>query len=98
MILAVLSAVVCFCAAVLIFTPYFRKLPVLRPLAVFLIFEGAWQLAAYLILQLDPTNGFILMLNNAGTILIIGFYIFFLFMTRMKSKRKYKKAEKERKG
>lgn len=98
MVLAVLSAVICFFAAVLIFTPYFRKLPVLRPLAVFLIFEGAWQLAAYLILQIDPTNGFILTLNYIGTVLIIGFYIFFLCMTRMKSKRKHKKTEKERKG
>lgn len=97
MILAIISAVFCFAAAVLIFTPYFRRIPLLRPLAYYLFFEGVWQLASYVILQIDPTNGFIANINYIGTIVIIGCYIFMLVMTNIKSKKKKKKSDKERK-
>lgn len=97
MILAIISAVICFVAAILIFTPYFRKMAVLRPLAFYLFFEGVWLLLSYVILQIDPTNGFIANINYIGTIIIVGYYVFFLIMTNMKSRKKRKKAEKERK-
>ena len=94
MILDVISALVLFAAAVLIFTPYFRKVTLLRPLAYYLFFQGVWQLLSYIILQLDPTNGFIANVNYIGTIVIVGYYIFLLIMTNIKSKRKRKKTEK----
>ena len=98
MILAIISAVFCFGAAVLIFTPYFRKIALMRPLAYYLFFEGAWQLLSYIILQLDPTNGFIANINYIGTIIIVGYYIILLVMTRLKSgKLKKSKKKKERK-
>ena len=71
MILAIITAVVCFAAAIIMLTPYFRKITLLRPMAFFLIFQGAWHIFSYI-----------------GTILIILYYIFILFMTRSKSKRK----------
>lgn len=99
MILAILSAAICFAASVLIFTPHIRKISLLRPLAYYLFFEGVWQLLSYIILQIDPTNGFIANINYIGTILIIGLYIFLLVKAHLKAVRLSKKQEKaERKG
>ena len=91
MILAIISSVVCFAAAVFMFTPYFRKITLLRPLAVYLIFQGAWTLLSYALLQLNPNNGFIFPLNYIATIIIIVYYIFIMAMTKLKSRSKRKK-------
>ena len=86
MILAILTALVCFVAAIIMLTPYFRKITLLRPMAFYLIFQGAWQIFSYLIYELYPTSpvpGYVI---RIGTILIVLYYIFILFMTRMKSR------------
>lgn len=88
MILAILSAVVCFAAAIIMLTPYFRRITLLRPMACFLIFEGAWQIFSYLICDIYPTSQVPGYVNRIGTILIVLYYIFMLLMTRSKSKRK----------
>ena len=90
MILAFVTAILCFIAAIIMLTPYFRKLTLLRPMAFYLIFQGAWQIFSYLIYELYPTSpvpGYVI---RIGTILIVLYYIFILFMTRMKSRRKKK--------
>ncbi len=97
MILAILSAVFCFGAAVLIFTPSFRRVALLRPLAYYLFFQGVWQLVSYIVLQLDPTNGFIANVNYVGTILILGYYIFILLINSRKIKKLGKKYDSDRK-
>lgn len=97
MILAIISAVLCFAVAVLIYTPYFRKIPLIRPIALYFVYEGGWILASNIVLQLDPANDIILNINYIVTIVFMLYYMFFLFMTKRKSKRKFRKAEKERK-
>lgn len=94
MILAILTAIVCFIAAVIMLTPYFRKITLLRPMAFYLIFEGAWQIFSYLILDLHPTSQVPGYVDRIGTIVIVLYYIFILFMTRSKSKRKKREREK----
>ncbi|MBQ9471511.1 MAG: hypothetical protein IJU73_00050 [Ruminococcus sp.] len=88
MILAILSAVACFAAAIIMLTPYFRRITLLRPMACFLIFEGAWQIFSYLICDIYPTSQVPGYVNRIGTILIVVYYIFMLLMTLSKSKRK----------
>nr|WP_316625265.1 hypothetical protein [uncultured Ruminococcus sp.] len=88
MILAIITAVVCFAAAIIMLTPYFRKITLLRPMAFFLIFQGAWHIFSYLICDIYPTSQIPGYVNRIGTILIILYYIFILFMTRSTSKRK----------
>lgn len=88
MILAFVTAVVCFAAAILMLTPYFRKITLLRPMAFYLIFQGAWQIFSYLIYELYPTSQIPGYVDRIGTIVIVLYYIFILFMTRSKSKRK----------
>ena len=90
MILAIICAIVCFAASIIMLSPYFRKITLLRPMAFYLIFEGAWQIFSYLISDLYPTSLIPSYVDRVGTILIILYYIFILFMTRTKSKRKKK--------
>ena len=94
MILAILTAILCFAAAIIMLTPYFRRLTLLRPMAFFLIFQGAWQIFSYFIYELYPTSPVPGYVNRIGTILIVLYYIFMLFMTRVKSKRKKKDRDK----
>lgn len=93
MILAILSALICFITAVIMFTPYYRKLTLLRPCAVYFIFQGCWQLVAYLVSQLAPGNEIMLYINCIATIVLLIYYIFILLMTSRKSKRKNKKQQ-----
>ena len=88
MILTFVTAIVCFAAAIIMLTPYFRKLTLLRPMAFYLIFQGAWQIFSFFIYELYPTSAVPDYVNCIGTILIVLYYIFMLLMTRKKSKRK----------
>ena len=88
MVLAILCAVLCFAAAIVMLSPYFRKLPLLRPMAFYLIFVGAWHIFTYIIRDLHPTSLVPDYIGRIGTILIVLYYIFMLLMTRKKSKRK----------
>ena len=94
MILAIVCAVLCFAAAIIMLTPYFRKITLLRPMAFYLIFEGAWQIFSYLISDLYPTSLIPAYVDRVGTILIILYYIFIMAMTRSKSKRKKREGKK----
>ena len=96
MILAILCAVLCFAAAVLMLSPYFRRITLLRPMAFYLIFEGAWQIFSYLISELYPTSVVPAYVDRIGTIVIILYYIFIMFMTRSKSKRKNRDKSRKR--
>ena len=93
MILTIVCAVLCFAAAIIMLSPYFRKIPLLMPMAFYLIFEGAWQIFSYLISDLYPTSLIPAYVDRIGTILIILYYIFIMFMTRTKSKRKKRERE-----
>lgn len=88
MILAFVTAILCFIAAIIMLTPYFRRITLLRPMALYLIFQGAWQILSFLIYELYPTSAVPGYVNRIGTILIVLYYIFILLMTHMKSKRK----------
>lgn len=98
MLLTVITALLCFAAAIIMLSPYFRKIPLLHPMAFYLIFEGAWQIFSYLITDLYPTSLIPAYVERVGTIVIILYYIFILFMTRLKSGRKKRAAGESRPG
>lgn len=95
MFLAIFCAILCFAAAIFMLSPYFRKLPLLRPMAFYLIFEGAWQIFTYIVRDLHPTSLVPDYIGRIGTILIIVYYLFMLIMTRSKSKRKNRSRRNE---
>ena len=88
MVLAILCAILCFAAAIVMLSPYFRKMPLLRPMAFYLIFVGVWHIFTYIVRDLHPTSLVPDYIGRIGTILIILYYIFIMVMTRIKSKRK----------
>ncbi len=88
MILTFITAILCFAAAIIMLTPYFRKLTLLRPMAFYLIFQGAWHIFSFIYFELAPTSAVPAYVNRIGTILIVIYYIFMLYMTHSKSKRK----------
>jgi hypothetical protein len=93
MILTIVCAILCFAAAIIMLAPYFRKITLLRPMAFFLIFEGAYQIVSYVIADLYPTSTIPDTVHRVGISLIILYYIFIMIMTRTKSRRK--KREKK---
>lgn len=93
MLLTIITALVCFVAAVVMFTPYYRKMALLRPMALYLIFEGVMIMLTYIISDLYPTSTTVDIINRVGTLIIVVYYIFILVMTKIKSKRKYKNTE-----
>ncbi len=94
MLLAIITAAVCFLAAVVMFTPYYRKMPLLRPLAIYLIFEGCVIMLTHIFSQLNPTSTVCDIISQVGTLVIVIYYIFVLLMTKQKSNRKKKKENK----
>ncbi len=95
MLLAIFTALVCFVAAVIMFSSYFRKMPLLRPLAIYLIFEGCATMLTYFLSQLSPVSTLGDIVQQIGTIVIVIYYIFILVMTKNKSKRKNRRGEKD---
>lgn len=94
MLFAIISAVVCFIAAIIMFFPYYRKVALLRPLAIYLIFQGIWQLISHMVFELSPANNIMMLINYIGTIIIVVYYIFLLLMTSRKSKKKRNKQSR----
>ena len=70
------------------FTPHFRKVFLLRPVAFYLIFQGVWILLSYALLQLNPNNAFIFPINYIATIILIAYFIFVMIASRFKRKPK----------
>ena len=94
MILSIITVLVCFLAAILMFSSYYRKMTLLRPLAIYLIFEGCATMLTYILSELNPVSTLGDVVQQVGTIVIVIYYIFILLMTKNKSKRKNRKGEK----
>ena len=91
LILTIVTAAVCFITAAILFSPYFRKIPLLHPMAFYLIFIGAWQIFSFVVSEIDPASVIPSYVGKIGTVLILLYYLFILFMTRTKSKKKNRK-------
>lgn len=94
MVFSILSAAICFIAAIIMLTPYFRKMALLTPMAIYLAFQGVMQLITYIILDVYPTNRVVIWINCIGTSIIIAYYCFVLIMTKSKSRKKRERKER----
>lgn len=93
MLLTIITAAVCFIAAIIMFSSYFRKMTLLRPLAIYLIFEGCATMFTHIMSDLNPTSTLGDVVQQIGTLVIVIYYIFILLMTKNKSKRKKRKED-----
>ncbi|MBR2715454.1 MAG: hypothetical protein IKB73_04515 [Ruminococcus sp.] len=94
MLLTIITVLVCFLAAIIMFSSYFRKMTLLRPLAIYLIFEGCATMLTYILSQLSPVSTVGDIVQQIGTIVIVVYYIFILLMTKSKSNRKKRNGDK----
>ncbi len=92
MIFAIIASIFCFLAAVMMFMPFFKKAALLRPFAVYLIFQGAWILLSYALLSLNPNNALVFPINYTATVLLTAYFIFVMIKTRLKARSKRKRA------
>ena len=84
MVLTIITAIILFISGAICFSPYFRKIPILRPLAVFLFFQGIMQIFTFIFRETDPLNNVPFLINQIGSILILLYFIFILYMTKKK--------------
>ena len=94
--IAIISALVCFAVAVVLFTPLFRTVALFRPVALFFIFEGLWVLANYLVIQIWPGTSMMQWFHYIGIIIFGGYLLLCLFYSRPK-KAKPEKSDKRKK-
>lgn len=92
MLLPIITALACFAAAMIMFSSYYRKMSLLRPMGVYLIFEGAMVMLNYVLTDIYPTTAIPHYIQCIGTLLIVLYYIFILVMTKSKSRRKQKRS------
>lgn len=93
MLIAIISAVVCLIISIVLFTPAFRGLLILRPVALFFIFEGIWIMVDYIITQIWPGIEAMQWVHYAGIIIFGGYLLICLFFSRP---GKYKNRKKSR--
>ena len=69
MVAAIIAGVVCLGIAVILSTPSFRQIGMLRPVALFFTFEGIWILADYLITRILPGTEVMQWIHYVGVII-----------------------------
>ena len=74
--LSILTAIVCFAIATILFTPVMRKLPIYQALAFYFLFEGGWTVVNQIVLSLWKNGEFMMWVHLAG-IAIFGLYLFY---------------------
>lgn len=95
MLIAIISAVICLIISIVLFTPAFRRLLILRPVALFFIFEGVWIMVDYIITQIWPGIEAMQWVHYAGIIIFGGYLLICLFLGRPEKRKNRKKSEKQ---
>lgn len=72
--LSILSSIVCFAIATILFTPYFRDFKIYQPISFYFLFQGFSSLLNFIVNEVWPGSTIMLFINSMG-ILIFGIYI-----------------------
>lgn len=95
MLIAIIPAVLCLIISIVLFTPAFRKLLILRPVALFFIFEGIWIMLDYIIMQIWPGIEAMQWVHYAGIIIFGGYLLICLFFSRPGKHKNRRKSQKQ---
>lgn len=93
MLIAIISAVVCLIISIVLFTPAFRRLLILRPVALFFLFEGIWIMFDYIIMQIWPGIEAMQWVHYAGIIIFGGYLLICLFFSRPGKQKSRSKSQ-----
>lgn len=81
------------------FSPSYRTQPVFKPLAVYFLFQGVLLLLGFLLDEIWKGNAVSAIIQYIGTIVIAGYILICLFLSKKSTKRiKKKEKQNESKG
>ena len=78
--LSILSALVCFAVATILFTPPLRSFPFYLGFSIYFLFEGAWTLLNAVALLIWPYSNFMVWVHYVGAILFAGYLLYSLYL------------------
>lgn len=73
---SVISSLVCFAVATILFTPTFRKCDFYKELSIFFLFEGFWAILNLAATEIWPKYNFMIWVNYIGTIVFGGYLLY----------------------
>lgn len=107
----IITSLVCFAVATILFTPPLRKFPFYQAVSFYFLFEGAWTLFNTLITAIWPYADFMIWVHHVGIILFAGYLFYKIYVyywrqrreekgrrSRLPGKRSFPKKTTKRKG
>ena len=85
--LSILSALVCFAVATILFTPPLRSFPFYLGFSIYFLFEGAWTLLNAVALLIWPYSNFMVWVHYVGAILFAGYLLYSLYLYTVEALR-----------
>lgn len=73
---SVISSLVCFAVATILFTPAFRKCDFYKELSIFFLFEGSWAILNLAVTEIWSKYNFMTWVNYIGTIVFGGYLLY----------------------
>lgn len=93
--IAVISALVCFAVATILFTPPLRGYPFYQVLSFYFLFEGAWTLLNAAVGLIWPGSDALVWVHYVGVIVFAGLLLYKLYAYYWKQKHAAKLSNKE---
>lgn len=90
----VITSLVCFAVATILFTPPLRKFPFYQAISFYFLFEGAWTLFNTLITAIWPYADFMIWIHHVGIILFAGYLFYKIYVYYWRQKRDEKNERK----
>lgn len=91
---AVVSSLICFAVATILFTPPLRSFPFYQAVSFYFLFEGAWTLLNAVVLAIWNYSLFMVWVHYFGSILCAGYLFYCLFIYYCKQKQAQKTENK----
>ena len=89
----IITSLVCFAVATILFTPPLRKFPFYQAVSFYFLFEGAWTLFNTLITAIWPYADFMIWVHHVGIILFAGYLFYKIYVYYWRQRRGGKKGE-----
>lgn len=83
---AVISALICFAIATILFTPQLRNYPFYQALSFYFLFEGAWTLVNAVVTMIWPSSNVMQWVHYVGALLLGGYLFYRLYAYYWKQK------------
>ena len=98
MCIPIITSLVCFAVATILFTPPLRKFPFYQAVSFYFLFEGAWTLFNTLITAIWPYADFMIWVHHVGIILFAGYLFYKIYVYYWRQRREEKRETEQAVG